>query len=144
MQDQSTQILMQHYRNPVANQLLDHPDYEAERRNNLCGDEIHLQVKKDESGNITELGWEAKGCMLVKSSASILSDVLIDQPLGEARNIAASFIAWLNNAETLGDDHTEAELNEQLRVFEDMSGYPGRIPCIKLAWQAFLDATLQS
>ncbi len=140
MQDRSSHILMQHYRNPVANQLLDHPDREAKRRNNLCGDEIHLQFRMDEAGKIIEFGWHAKGCMLVKSSASILSDILTGRSIDEAREVAGSFIIWLDDAETSGGEHEAPQLIRELGVFEDMSNYPGRIPCIKLAWQAFLDA----
>ena len=141
MQDRSSHILMQHYRNPVANQLLEYPDHEAKRRNNLCGDEIHLQFRLGEDAKIIQFGWHAKGCMLVKSSASILSDVLTDCSLDEARKVAGSFVMWLEKAETSGDDHMAPQLIRELGVFEDMSKYPGRIPCIKLAWQAFLDAT---
>ncbi|HKI46022.1 MAG TPA: iron-sulfur cluster assembly scaffold protein [Balneolales bacterium] len=144
MQDRSSHILMQHYRNPVANQLLDRPDFDAKRRNNLCGDEIHLQFRMDETGKIIEFGWHAKGCMLVKSSASILSDVLTGRPLDEARGVAGSFITWLDDVETSGDDHNAPQLIRELGVFDEMSNYPGRIPCIKLPWRAFMDAISQS
>lgn len=141
MQDRSSHILMQHYRNPVANRVLEHPTSEAERRNNLCGDEIRLQVTIDQSGIITELGWQAKGCMLVTSSASILSNVLNEQKVDEARKLAGSVMTWLESQERTGEESSSAKLSGDLVAFEQISDYPARIPCVKLAWQAFLDAT---
>ncbi len=138
MQDRSSQILMHHYRNPVGNFQLDNPTGEAICRNNLCGDEIQLQVRIDEQGRFTELGWQAKGCMLVKSSASILSKVLNKQSVDEARSLAESIITWLDS---YLKEPEPAGLSGDLVAFEQMYDYPARIPCIRLVWQAFMDAT---
>jgi len=145
MQDRSSRILMHHYRNPVANRLLDYPNGESERRNPLCGDEIHVQLKISDDNEIEEIGWQAKGCMLVTSSASILSEMLKGKKLDHARDIAGSVLDWLQTQERRGSkpEHDSDRLTGDLAAFNQMSQYPARIPCIKLAWQAFLDATTQ-
>jgi len=141
MQDRYSRILMHHYRNPVGNIQLDDPTGMATCRNNLCGDEIQLQIRVNQDGRIEELGWQAKGCMLVKSSASILSQVLKNQLVDEAQSLAKSIIDWLDS--NLKETRPSG-LTGDLEAFEQMDDYPARISCVKLAWQAFLDATSQN
>ena len=44
------EIVMDHYHNPRNTELLETPDFEIEKNNPFCGDEIKIQLSiKDES-----------------------------------------------------------------------------------------------
>ncbi len=137
MQDPASQILIQHFRNPVGEGLISDYTFEGFSRNALCGDEIRLRLKTGAEGMITGLGWQARGCMLVRSSASVLAGFLANRPLKEAITIARSVLAWL---EQPPDKKKPADIVGDVEALEQVRGFPARIGCVKLAWQTFLQA----
>ena len=67
------EILMDHYRNPRNNGVIDGADFSSEQRNSSCGDEMLC------TGVITDntLGtvlFKGKGCVISQATASLLSE----------------------------------------------------------------------
>lgn len=67
------EILMDHYRNPRNNGVIDQCDFRSEQRNSSCGDEVLF------TGIITDktlhsLLFTGKGCVISQATASLLSE----------------------------------------------------------------------
>ena len=67
------QELMDHYRNPRHSGMLSAPDFIGEDHNPSCGDRITISGKISDD-SVTQLGFNASGCVLSQASASILSE----------------------------------------------------------------------
>ena len=50
----------------------------------MCGDHLHLTLRIDPTGLITEIGWEGDGCAISQASASLLGERLIGMNMTDA------------------------------------------------------------
>lgn len=74
------EILMDHYRNPRNNGVIDRYDFYAEQRNASCGDEVSF------TGIITDnilvdVAFIGKGCVISQATASLLSEQVKNKSL---------------------------------------------------------------
>ena len=49
------EIVMDHYHNPRNTDLISEPDFEVEKNNPFCGDEIKIQISLDENNKFNDL-----------------------------------------------------------------------------------------
>lgn len=74
------EILMDHYRNPRNNGVVDAGDFHSEQRNSSCGDEVLFTgVIKDNV--LCEVLFKGKGCVISQAMASLLSEYAKNKPL---------------------------------------------------------------
>jgi len=67
------EVLMDHYRNPRNNGVIDVCDFRAEQRNSSCGDEVLFTgVIKDNI--LLDVLFKGKGCVISQAAASLLSE----------------------------------------------------------------------
>ena len=82
------EIILDHYRHPHHSGLRDPFDTEVHHVNPTCGDEVTLRVKLadgDGDGQVVEdVSYESEGCSISQASASVLADLVIGKPVGEA------------------------------------------------------------
>jgi nitrogen fixation NifU-like protein len=78
------EIVLDHYKNPHNFGTLDPADYTAEDSNPLCGDQIRIDLNV-EDGVVTDIKFQGRGCAVSMASASILTDMVLGQPLEEVR-----------------------------------------------------------
>jgi nitrogen fixation NifU-like protein len=78
------EIVLDHYKNPHNFGTLDPADYTAEDSNPLCGDQIRIDLNV-EDGVVTDIKFQGRGCAVSMASASILTDMVMGQPLEEVR-----------------------------------------------------------
>lgn len=74
------EILMDHYRNPRNNGVIDHGDFRAEQRNSSCGDEV-LFTGNIKDNELCEVLFKGKGCVVSQAAASLLSEAVKNKPL---------------------------------------------------------------
>lgn len=74
------------YENPLNNGKLEAFDFSYEEDNPLCGDEIQIDVKLDESNRVAEVKWSGEGCSISQVSASLLTEEIKGMTLEEVRN----------------------------------------------------------
>jgi nitrogen fixation NifU-like protein len=70
------ELILDHYKNPRNHGLLDPADARAEGQNPLCGDEVSVSVRLDDSGVIEDLGFEGRGCAISQAATSMLTDLV--------------------------------------------------------------------
>jgi nitrogen fixation protein NifU and related proteins len=80
------EIVLDHYKNPHNFGELDPADYTAEDSNPLCGDQIRIDLRVDD-GIVTDIKFSGRGCAVSMASTSILTDLVLGQPLDEVRAI---------------------------------------------------------
>lgn len=79
-------LILDHYRNPRNQGVLEAPTFEATANNPTCGDTIRMQIS-EKNGIIEAVKFQGTGCAISQASASILTDFLIGKPLTEVRHL---------------------------------------------------------
>lgn len=87
--------ILEHYKKPHHFGELERPDLSAHDVNPLCGDELSVHVQVDESGTITDLAFQGKGCAISQAAASIASDELIGMKIEEVEKLDANWMVEL-------------------------------------------------
>lgn len=65
--------LMDHYRNPRNNGIMERADFSAEQRNSSCGDEV-LFTGMVRDNILDTVLFKGKGCVISQATASLLSE----------------------------------------------------------------------
>jgi nitrogen fixation NifU-like protein len=138
------EIILDHYRNPHHKGLREPFDAEVHHVNPVCGDEVTLRVTlKDVGGEpvVQDLSYDTLGCSISQASASVMSDLVIGKPVGEAMRISRAFLELMQSR---GENEPDEGLLEDAVAFAGVSKYPARIKCALLGWMAWKDATAQA
>ncbi len=138
------EIILDHYRNPHHKGLREPFDAEVHHVNPVCGDEVTLRViLKDVDGEpvVEDLSYDTLGCSISQASASVMSDLVIGRPVGEAMRISQVFLELMKSR---GAGVPDEDVLEDAVAFAGVSRYPARIKCALLAWMAWKDATAQA
>ena len=130
-------IILDHYRSPRHQGLLEDPDLKGEGFNPFCGDQVVLTLDLDEAGRIDDVGFEGQGCSISQASASMLTGQLPGKTLEEAEALVRTFKGVMQ-----GDTFTpeqEEELGE-IAALQGVKQFPIRIKCALLGWTTLQDA----
>jgi nitrogen fixation NifU-like protein len=140
-------IILDHYRNPHHKGLRDPFDAEVHHVNPVCGDEVTLRVTlKDVNGEpvVEDVSYDALGCSISQASASVMSDLVIGKPVGEAMTISQAFLELMQSKGARAGGEPDEGVLEDAVAFAGVSKYPARIKCALLGWMAWKDATAQA
>ena len=127
------EIILEHYRNPRNKGLVAEPGYVTVHiKNPSCGDDITIQSRV-EGGVVRDCRHDGHGCSICCSSASVLTETMIDKPEATARALAENYLKMVSNKEF------DATLDlEEAAVYAGVRQFPARVKCASIAWQAFL------
>jgi nitrogen fixation NifU-like protein len=89
------EALLEVYRNPRNRGQLDNPDFEARSVNQLCGDEVRLQVKLKDGEVIKKAVFEGNGCAISQASASLLAESIEGKKISQINKLKMSDILKL-------------------------------------------------
>jgi nitrogen fixation protein NifU and related proteins len=103
--------------------------HEGKAENPLCGDSVIIQLLVN-SDRIVTVRFQARGCMISRASASVLSELLVDRKAAEALKMA-DLLAVLVDASAPAP--SDAGPLEALRGVRD---FPARKACATLPWEA--------
>ena len=137
-------IILDHYRNPHHKGLRDPFDAEVHHVNPVCGDEVTMRVTlKDVNGEpvVEDVSYDSLGCSISQASASVMSDLVIGKPVGEAMTISQAFVELMQSK---GQGQPDEDVLEDAVAFAGVSKYPARIKCALLGWMAWKDATARA
>src|SRR5579863_6885487 len=142
LQDMYQEIILDHYRNPHHKGLRDPFDAEVYQVNPTCGDEVTLRVTLkpgvDGEAVVEDVSYDSLGCSISQASASVMTDLVIGKPVGEAMVVCEEFLALMRSK---GTGEPDEDLLEDAVAFAGVSKYPARIKCALLGWMAWKDAT---
>jgi nitrogen fixation protein NifU and related proteins len=118
--------------------------------NPVCGDEVTLRVAlktvpSAENGVdepvVEDVSYESLGCSISQASVSVLADLVVGRPVGEAMKINQAFLELMQSR---GEGEPDEDLLEDAVAFAGVSKYPARIKCALLGWMAWKDATARA
>jgi len=130
-------IILDHYRSPRHQGLLDDPDLKGEGFNPFCGDQVVLTLDLDDAGRIAKVGFEGQGCSISQASASMLTGQLEGKTLEEAEGLVHIFKGVMQGGEFTPEQ--EDELGDVVAL-EGVKRFPIRIKCALLGWTTLQDA----
>jgi nitrogen fixation NifU-like protein len=85
MDDLYREVIIEHYKNPGYRGSLDPHDISFEDENPLCGDQIKIDLRVDESGMVTEAAFDGHGCAISQASADLLLESIIGKSTEEIK-----------------------------------------------------------
>ena len=138
------EIILDHYKPPHHAGLRDPFDAEVHHVNPTCGDEVTLRVQLDGEGTdavVEDVSYDALGCSISQASASVMTDLVIGKPVGEAMDIHEEFLTLMQGKGAVEPDE---ETLEDGIAFAGVAKFPARVKCALLSWMAWKDATAQS
>lgn len=134
------EIILDHYRHPHHKGLREPYDAEVHHLNPTCGDEVTLRVTLD-GNTVRDVSYDSVGCSISQASTSVMTDLVVGQPIGAAMARADAFLEMMQSK---GAGEPDEDLLEDAVAFAGVSRYPARIKCALLSWMAWKDATAQA
>lgn len=131
------ELILDHARHPRHFGRLEDATHEAAGINPLCGDKLRVYVSVDDNDHIADSRFEGSGCAISMASASLLTDVIIGQPVGRAEDYFSEVTRRLTEDRPAGFENVELE---KLRALDGVREFPSRVKCATLAWHALHSA----
>lgn len=126
---------MDHYKNPRNKGLIGDAGYHnVHLKNPTCGDDVTVSIKVNDKV-IEDIRHEGIGCAICCSSASVMSETLVEKTFHEAMNITKNFYEIVKGEDI--DDELDEDAMGDAFVYAGVSQFPARIKCATIAWKAF-------
>ena len=132
------ELIIKHASNPCNFGSLNSDAVRSTGINPLCGDKLKIYISTHKD-TIDKIRFEGVGCAISVASASMLTEILKDKSITEAKKIASSFIRELSSNTELSENDF-IKNNNELSILCVVKDFPTRIKCVNLSWQTFLSA----
>ncbi len=133
------EIILDHYRNPLHKGLREPYDAEVHHVNPTCGDEVTLRVKVADGPagmTVQDVSYDGQGCSISQASTSVMTDLVIGQPVDEALVKHEAFLELMQSRGTVEPDE---DVLEDGIAFAGVAKYPARVKCALLGWNTLLE-----
>jgi nitrogen fixation NifU-like protein len=137
LQELYQSVILDHNRKPRNFGELVGANRQADGKNPLCGDEVHVSLVV-ENDVIADVKFTGHGCAISKASASLMTAAVKGKTRADAEALFTRFHALV-----LGQDADGGKDLGQLVVFSGVSRFPVRVKCASLSWHT-LKAALDS
>jgi nitrogen fixation NifU-like protein len=128
LDDLYQEVILDHNRSPRNFRVLEGANRRAEGFNPLCGDRLTLFLRLD-GDVIRDVAFQGSGCAISKASASLMTDALKGQTIGQAEALFERFHRMV----TTSPDAAVEDLGK-LSVLAGVREFPLRVKCASLAW----------
>lgn len=124
-------LILEHGKAPRNEGPLADATHEATTKNPLCGDRVTVRFVVNDAG-IVEARFEARGCMIAKASASLLTEAVRGMSQADALALAGNIEPFVSG--------TDTAIPESLQPLSGARDFPARRACVTLAWKALASA----
>ena len=132
LDDLYQEIILEHYKKPQNQGVIDNADFKIEGKNPFCGDEIKLSIKlKDDM--IDQVAFQGAGCAISQASASLMTSKIKGKNVQDVKDLIADFAGMVKGD---GCTHCVLEEMDELMALKGVSEFPTRVKCALLAWNA--------
>ncbi len=98
MEQMYQEVILDHYKHPHGRGLREPFGAEVHHVNPTCGDEVTLRVAVSGDGaTIDDVSYDGQGCSISQASTSVLHDLIVGKPVGEALATVESFTAMMTS-----------------------------------------------
>ena len=119
-------IIIDNYNNPNNRERHDNDDFiKTNSRNISCIDNIDVYIKIEDN-TIKDITYEGEACAISISSSSIISNLLKDKTLDQAKEIINNYYNMIE------EKQYNKELLEEANVFDEIYKQPSRKMCATL------------
>ena len=132
--------ILDHNKRPRNFGELDTANRVADGHNPLCGDQLRVQVRVGNDGEVEDIAFEGSGCAISTASASLMTEFVKNHSREE---VDGAFDAFHNLVTRGPEDEVDASSLDKLAVFSGVREYPMRVKCATLAWHT-LRAALEN
>jgi nitrogen fixation protein NifU and related proteins len=102
----------------------------VDEENPTCGDHIKLSARVAD-GRVADVQVDCAGCAICTASASIMSEMVVGRPVGDALELGRRFMSLMRGEGSMSDD----ELGD-LVALKGVTRYPLRVKCATMGWHA--------
>jgi len=130
------EVILDHSKHPRHFGPLPSATHNAEGYNPLCGDRVKIHLTVD-NGRVANIAFEGKGCAISQASASLMTDLIVGNSVGEVESLMDGFLHLVKGE---GAGGLTGEDRETLDVMAGVSAFPMRVKCATLAWHTMKSA----
>lgn len=130
-------LILDHYRNPRNQGILEEASAVAEGVNPNCGDELRLGITV-ENGIVQEVRFVGQGCSISQASSSMMTQQIRGHSLHEIKEVASKVQQMLTN-DDFNVDEDSVEIGD-LESLQGVAKFPVRVKCALLAWKVLEQA----
>lgn len=124
------EVVLDHYRSPRHQGVLEHPTFEEGGHNPSCGDTLEIFVKLDDENKIEDISFDGHGCSISLASSSMMTEIMRGKSLDKAIELVNTFEAMMKGE---GEFPEEDEFLDVLSM-KGVADFPVRVKCATLAW----------
>lgn len=129
------EILKKHHQNPLNFGEPKEFTEQAEDKNPLCGDVIHVYVQHDKLSNHLHWSFTGKGCAICVASASMMTDYLNHTAISDL-NASIKLLFGIFNMDSIQIKNIQSTQNlGDLTIFQILNEFPARQKCATLPWK---------
>jgi nitrogen fixation protein NifU and related proteins len=140
LRDLYQEVILDHNKRPRNFRVMEDANHRADGHNPLCGDRVTVFVRLA-GDRIEDVSFQGNGCAISKASASLMTDSVKGQSLGD---VDALFHDFQTMVTTPPDTAIETDGLGKLAVFAGVREFPSRVKCASLAWHALRAALKDS
>lgn len=128
------EVILDHGKSPRNFGDVEDATCHAHGANPLCGDQLVVYLKIDDSKKIEDVSFVGKGCAISVASASMMTELVKGKTVDEAKSMFSRFHEMCT-----GDDSADAtglleDDLEKLNVLSGVRAFPVRVKCATLPW----------
>ncbi|MEG0314303.1 MAG: SUF system NifU family Fe-S cluster assembly protein [Erysipelotrichaceae bacterium] len=124
------QIIMDHYEYPRNHELSKEDGYhQVHMASDSCIDDIHVQAKIS-NNHIDDIRFDGVACTIATASTSIMSELLNDKDIEEAKVIINNYFSMIDQEEF------DQELLQEAVALHNVGKQANRIKCATIGWNA--------
>ena len=133
------QLVVERARRPLHAGTVEPADGAADGTNPLCGDTVHVSLRRDSGGRTVAMRHRTRGCAICAAAADLMADAVQGATRDEVEAAFARFQRLLQEGDAALDADTRERLG-LLNAFGELHGYRSRRKCAILPWSALLAA----
>jgi len=134
------EIILEHGKNPRNLGKTENFNKDAMGKNPLCGDNVHVFLKLDESKKVEDISFEGSGCAISMASASIMTDLIKGKEEAEVKEIVNDFLGMIKENPELKSKNLKEDEKTKLMCLSGVKQYPMRVKCATLSWHTLISA----
>lgn len=132
LDDLYQEIILDHYKQPKNQGIVEDADITVDGRNPFCGDEIKVTLKFKDNV-VDDIKFTGSGCAISQASASVMTENIKGKNAAEVKQLFQEFAEMVK-----GEDHDHPHIDDtcELAAFQGVAAFPTRVKCAMLAWNA--------
>jgi nitrogen fixation NifU-like protein len=134
------EIILEHGKNPKNLRKTENFNKDAQGKNPLCGDNVHIYLKLNDQRKVEDISFEGSGCAISMASASIMTDLIKGKSDNEAKEIIEDFLGMIKENPELKSNILKEDDKTKLMCLSGVKQYPMRVKCATLSWHTLVSA----